>query len=284
MLKAEASDSEISYEIPTIFTTATNPDITEAGDFVFMVAFTDDFQGKMMAELATEKLGASTAAVLVQDGDTHSEGLSKVFIENFTALGGTIVASESYQRDDLYFGEQLNTIAQSNPDVILMPGYAPEVPLVAGQAKAIGIEAPLLGGTGWDSPELLKTIGGEALEGSLFLAHFSADVPIWQLSEEARRFISEYKARYHGELPNSSDALSYDAARILAQAIRRVSNDSSAEISTAEIIDEIATTREYRGATDIVSYNPNRQPKKSAVVNIIKDGKVKFHLLTKPQQ
>ena len=41
------------YGIPMVTTTATNPSVTTAGDFVFMAAFTDDFQGKVMAQFAT---------------------------------------------------------------------------------------------------------------------------------------------------------------------------------------------------------------------------------------
>ena len=47
------------HGIPIMTTTATNPTVTAAGDFVFMAAFTDDFQGKVMAQFAVQDLGAN---------------------------------------------------------------------------------------------------------------------------------------------------------------------------------------------------------------------------------
>ena len=84
------------HGIPMITTGATNPSVTAAGDFVFMAAFTDDFQGKVMAQFAVQDLEAKSAAVLTHAGDVYSEGLSKTFIANFTAYGGEVVAEQFY--------------------------------------------------------------------------------------------------------------------------------------------------------------------------------------------
>ena len=44
------------HRIPMMATSATNPSVTAAGDFVFMAAFTDDFQGVAMAAFALQDL------------------------------------------------------------------------------------------------------------------------------------------------------------------------------------------------------------------------------------
>ena len=59
------------HRIPMITTTATNPNVTEAGDFVFMASFTDSFQGVVMAQFAETELGISTAAILTRRGDLY---------------------------------------------------------------------------------------------------------------------------------------------------------------------------------------------------------------------
>lgn len=117
------------YGVPLVTTTPTNPAVTEAGDFVFIAAFSDEFQGEVMARFARESLRAQTAALLTDKADPYVEGLSKFFEESFTALSGRIVASEIYSAGDTDFTEQLTAIAQEAPDVIFMPGFAPEVPL-----------------------------------------------------------------------------------------------------------------------------------------------------------
>ena len=85
-----------NHGIPMMATSATNPSVTAAGDFVFMAAFTDDFQGVAMAAFALQDLEAKTAAVLTHRGDVYSEGLSQTFIDNFTAHGGQVLADEFY--------------------------------------------------------------------------------------------------------------------------------------------------------------------------------------------
>ena len=112
------------HGIPMVATTATNPTVTAAGDFVFMSAFTDDFQGKVMARFAAQDLDAKTAAVLTRSESLYSEGLSQTFIDNFTVFGGEVVHAEFYARGDTDFTTQLTTIAESAPDVFFLPGFS----------------------------------------------------------------------------------------------------------------------------------------------------------------
>jgi branched-chain amino acid transport system substrate-binding protein len=48
------------------------------------------------------------------------------------------------------------------------------VALIARQIREKGIRSTLLGGDGWDSPDLLK-IGGSAITGGYFVNHYSPD-------------------------------------------------------------------------------------------------------------
>ena len=104
-------------------TSATNPSVTAAGDLCFMAAFTDDFQGKVMAQFAVEDLEAKTAAVLTHEGDVYSEGLSKTFIDNFA---GEVVANEFYTAGATDFTAQLTAIAEATPDVVFSTGSIPK--------------------------------------------------------------------------------------------------------------------------------------------------------------
>ena len=123
------------HGIPMMATSATNPSVTAAGDFVFMAAFTDDFQGKAVAAFAMQDLGAQTAAVLTHKDDVYSEGLSQTFIDNFTVHGGRVVADEFYTAGDTDFTAQLTAIAEAVPDIIFSTGFLPEVPLMVRQAR-----------------------------------------------------------------------------------------------------------------------------------------------------
>lgn len=76
------------YRVPMIATGATNPVVTAAGEFVFMASFTDQFEGRVMAQCAKETLGVNDTAVLTQRGEVYTEGISKFFAYNSGELGG----------------------------------------------------------------------------------------------------------------------------------------------------------------------------------------------------
>jgi len=265
------------YGVPLVTTTPTNPAITEAGDFVFMAAFSDDFQGKTMARFARESLKAQTAAILTDKGDPYVDGLSKFFEENFTALGGRIVANENYSAGDTDFTDQLTAIAAGTPDVVFMPGFVPEVPLAVKQARTIpqkaasGITATFLGGDGWDDPNLVK-MGDTAIEDCYFSCFFSPD----STEPSTRDFVLSYRSMF-GIAPDGPAAMGYDAVKLVATAMRR-----SGSLKNTAIRDELAATRGYKGATSIASYDENRHPQKSAVIMRIHNGQVQFHQQVEP--
>ena len=74
---------------------------------------------------------------------------------------------------------------------------------------------PLLGGDGWDSEQLYK-IGKEAVVGSYFSNHYTTDSD----DPHARVFIAAFKKEYNKE-PDGLSAMGYDAAEVLADAMKR---------------------------------------------------------------
>ena len=263
------------HGISMVTTTATNPSVTAAGDFVFMAAFTDDFQGKVMATFAAQDLEAKTAAVLTRRESLYSEGLSQTFIDNFTALGGEVVHAQFYMRGDTDFTAQLTAIAEAAPDVFFLPGFASEIPLVVQQAKALGITGILLGGDSWDNAPLISE-NSEILEGSFFSSLFSADAAPGDLSEDTDQFITAYTSIF-SVAPAGGAALGYDGVRLVVQAMRRAD-----DLTPTAVRDQIAATMNYSGATFISGYDENRHPNKSAVINQIVNGEARFYKLIEP--
>lgn len=262
------------YGIPMVTTYPTNPNVTRHGNFAFMGAFIDPYQASVMANFAIQELGATTAAILTETGNSYSEGLSNTFIERFTALGATITVQQFYETGATDFTEQLMAIVAVAPpvDVIFLPGLGPEFPLAVKQAKspALGITATFLGGDGWDRPDLVE-IGGRALEGSFFANHFSPGGPPERLSEAARQFIVAYTTRF-GIAPDGPAALGYDSTTIIIEAMRR-----SAALTPVAIRAQIEATQNYSGATILSHFDENRHAIKSLVANTVKDGKIQFH-------
>jgi branched-chain amino acid transport system substrate-binding protein len=251
--------------IPMISPSSTNPKVTEIGDYVFRVCFIDPFQGLVMAKFATNTLKLKNVAILRDIKNDYSVGLADVFVDNFKKLGGNIVADESYSEGDTDFSAQLTSIKSKNPQAIFLPGYYTEVGLVARQAKKLGLNVPLMGGDGWDSPKLIE-IGGVDLNGSYYSNHYSVDDP----SPAIQKFVGDYKTRYSA-VPDALAGLGYDSAKVLFDAIRRANSTEGSKVR-----DAIAATMDYPGVTGKITIDKDRNAIKPAVVLEIKDGKLQY--------
>lgn len=252
-------------KVPMISPSSTNPEVTLIGDYVFRVCFIDPFQGLVMARFALDNLKAKRVAILRDVGQDYSVGLANAFIETFKKGGGTIVLDQSYTDKDVDFKAQLTTIRSAKPDAIFVPGYYNQVGLVARQAKEMGLNVPLLGGDGWDSPKLFE-IGGKALTGSYISNHYSPD----DKSELVQSFIKRFKQAY-GVIPDGLSAQGYDAANVLFDAIKRAGG-----VDRKMVRDALAATKDFAGVTGKISIDNNRNALKPAVVLKIEDNKFNY--------
>jgi branched-chain amino acid transport system substrate-binding protein len=259
-------------KIPMISPSSTNPNVTQVGDFIFRVCFIDPFQGDVMAKFAANNLKAKRAAILYDFNADYSRGLREFFTRSFKGLGGEIVAEQSYTQGDRDFSGQLTQIRAANPDVIYVPGYYGEVGVISNQSKQLGIKAPLLGGDGWDSPQLWE-LGGASLNGNYISNHYSVDDPL----PAVQKFVADYKARFN-LLPDALAALGYDSMRVLADAITRAGGTDGTKLR-----DAIAQTTNFPGITGSITIDKDRNPVKSAVVLKLQDGKFVYDTTIYPE-
>ncbi len=242
-------------KIPMISPSSTNEKVTAQGDYIFRVCFIDPFQGTVMAKFALNTLKAKNVAILRDTKSDYSLGLAEHFKKYMEKNGGKIVDDQTYSKGDLDFKSQLTTIRGKKPDAIFVPGYYTDVGLIARQTRELGIKVPLLGGDGWDS-EKLTEIAKKAIDGSYYSNHYSAD----DKAEVVQKFISEYKAAYK-KTPDGLAALGYDAMVLLADSMKKTK-----EITSKNIRDELAKTKDFKGVTGNITMDSNRNPVKSAVV------------------
>lgn len=261
-----------SAGVPMISSSSTADKVSEIGDFVARVCYKDSDQGNGVATFSYQSLKAQKAAVLYDVANDYSKGLAEEFKAGFTKNGGEIVAYESYATGDTDFNGQLTKIKTKNPDVIFLPDYYNTVGLIAKQARQLGLEQVMLGGDGWDSPELFN-IGGDAVNNCYFSNHYSPDIP----AAETKAFIEEYKAIYDGKTPDALAALGYDAANIMMDAIKRAGS-----VDKVAIKDAINSTTDFKGATGTISLDADRNVIKSMPIIKIDNGKQAFAEVINP--
>jgi branched-chain amino acid transport system substrate-binding protein len=251
--------------VPMISPSSTNPAVTEKGEYIFRVCFTDPYQGKALAAFARNNLKLDSAAILVDRKNDYSVGLANVFRKEFEAAGGRIVGEQSYSGGDSEFRPQLTTIKAAQPQALFIPGFYTEVGQIANQARDLGLNVPLLGGDGWDSPVVIQ-IGGKAIEGSYFSDHYF----VGDTRPVVQKFVNEFKKR-HGKNPEATAALGYDALHIFANAARR-----AGAIDRKAIRDQIAATKDYDGVSGRISMGPDRNPMKPVAMIKIENGQMNF--------
>ncbi len=251
--------------VPMLSPSSTNPKVTQGRNWIFRSCFIDSFQGEAMVKFSRQNLKAKTAAILTNNGQDYSKGLSDVFAAGFKAAGGTVVDTQSYQDSDTDFRAQLNSIKAKNPDVIYVPDYYNKCGAIAQQARNSGITVPLLGGDGWDSPKLFD-VGKEAVNNSYFTNHYAP----MDKNPRVVKFVTDYKKLY-GETPDSLAACAYDAAYVMADAIKRAGSTDRGKIR-----DALASTKGFAGITGTITINKDHDVTKPLAVLKVDGGKQNF--------
>lgn len=255
-------------KVPVASGSTTADDVTVASngnvqEYAFRICFSDSFQGRVMANFATETLSAKNAVIIMDSSSDYGKGLAKNFKETFTASGGTIVAEEAYVKDDTDFNAILTKVKGLSFDVIYIPGYYNEAGLIIKQARNLGIDTPILGADGFDSPVLVELAGENALNDIYFTNHYSSlDKDPLVIS-----FIESFSKKY-GKDPDAFNALGYDLAKFVADAVGRAEKLNGESVKNA-----LEATEAFAGVTGTLSVDEMHNPIKSIVVIKMENGK-----------
>ncbi len=263
-------------KIPVLTATGTNEKITVDGGkvrpFAFRGCFIDPFQGKVMANFASNTVKAKTAVIYVDQSSDYSKGLKQSFEETFVKNGGKVLSTEAFLQKDQDFKATLTKIKALNPEVIFIPAYYEEVGKIVKQARELGINIPLLGTDGWDDPKVVEIAGAKSLNNTYFSNHYSSQ----DTDPAVVKFVAAYKKEYNQE-PSALAALGYDSGLMIADAIKRAGSMEGVKIAEA-----LAKTKDLKVSTGILTIDANHNPVKSAVVIEMKDGKQTFKTKVNP--
>ena len=257
--------------VPLVSGWATNPLVTQKKKYVFRTCFVDPFQGSVAARFAFDTLRARKAAVFIDISRDYSMGLAKFFVKSFKKLGGKIVARVMYSHGDQEFGAQLDMIKKRAPDLIYLPGYLPELPLIARQARKMGLNQPFLGGDAAQADEVVKA-GGEAVEGFYLTTHFDEQ---GVSTPAGKDYAAGYRQKHH-RAPDALGAMGYDAYNVVLDALAKAGSTDAAKVTAA-----LEATRGFPGVCgvmDLVEHNAV----KPAVILTIDKGKFKYVTTVKP--
>jgi branched-chain amino acid transport system substrate-binding protein len=247
--------------LPMVSPSATNPDITDLGAYIWRICMTDAVQGEGLANYTVNDLGMTKVAVIYDNSD-YGRGLADAYEAGIEAAGGSVVAKEQYATGDTDFKAQLTKVKGGSPELIFLSGYYPEGSKIAQQASELGMDVQLLGSDGYASDELPK-LGKAAVEGMLVSTFFdyTKDDPAVQA------FVEAYKAKFEGANPDWFAANAYDVTMLAAAAAEKAgSNDRTA------INDALAEIGTYEGISGPITFDENGDVVKPLSIVIVQDG------------
>jgi branched-chain amino acid transport system substrate-binding protein len=254
--------------IPFITVGATSPKIpSQVGDMMFLACFGDNVQAAVGAEYSYNTFGHN-AYFLWDKGVEYTTLLGGYFKSRFTELGGTIALEDSYDDKATDFSAQITKIKalSPQPDFYYVAAMPYNIGPLVKQFRDAGITGPIVGGDGYDTPDLVKVAGGAA-DNVYFTTHALMDATGG--TDGIKKFITDYKAEYGNDPENAFAALGYDTVYLMVDAIKRAGSTDSAAVKSA-----IEATKDFPGITGKITFSADSHvPQKGVTVIAVKGGK-----------
>ena len=254
--------------IPFLTAGATSPQLPDqVGDLFFMACFGDNVQAAAGAEYAYENFG-HTAYLLTDQGVEYTTLLAGYFKARFEQLGGTIVLEDTYADDATDFSTQITKLRSlaEQPAFYYVAAMPYNVGPVVRQMRDAGLDGPIVGGDGYDTPDILS-VAGDSANNVYFTTHALMDTDLG--TDGIKKFIADYTAEYGHAPENAFAALGYDAMNLLADAITRAGSTDATAIQEAML-----ATTDFPGITGAITFaNGSHIPQKGVTIIKIDGGK-----------
>lgn len=170
-----------------------------------------------VAQYSYQTIGARKAATLVVNDAYGTDG-AKIFADTFSKLGGQVVASETLDAKDVDLRGQLTKILAEKPDVLYMVARDQGLVNAVKQARQAGYQGPIVGVNAFDDPVVWNGLA-DLGNGIVF-----AGVEVDTNSEGAKRFASEYQAKY-SQPPDWVAFYGYSIGQYLIGTVRAAGGD-----------------------------------------------------------
>lgn len=181
---------------------------------VFRVCTTDDVQGSFGADFAWGKLKLKKFAV-IHDKTPYGQGLAEEFAKQLKKIGGTVLSFDGIIVGEKDFKALLTRIKANKPDGIYFGGVYNECGLIIRQAKELGLNVSLISGDACFSPELIKISGPATDNNYITMVGISPE----KLAE-AKKFVEKFRNKYPKVDFQPYDHYTYEATKIILQAIK----------------------------------------------------------------
>ena len=201
---------------------ATNPDIANAGDYIFRTAMSDAQVGIDTGNVLWAD-GVRTLATITEATD-YAEGVRRTSVEQFEKRGGQLVGEERYASDVTDFRSQITKLLNANPDGLHVAAQSEfSGGTIVKQARELGYEGPIYSDIVPIGTTALE-IAGDAANG---MKAITADLD--PANSKAQEVITNFREKYdYVTLPWYLGS-AYDDVYITAECLKQTEDDQDAD-------------------------------------------------------
>jgi branched-chain amino acid transport system substrate-binding protein len=239
--------------------TASHPNLTKVGGYVFRNWPSDDYDAKVVAEFSYRTLHKTTFAIVHPNND-NGRALSELFEVYIKKLGGRVVLNEGYDLGTTDFRVILGKVKSYNPDALYLPGYYEDVARLLVQAVEMGLKTQVLCSSAVESPKFIE-LARNAAEGVIY-----SKTSVNFEDENYKNFVRDFESAY-SVAPGIAASQSFDAINILSIAIER------GGYSGENIREELLKVKDFPGVTGATSFDAKGDVIKTFTIFTIADGK-----------
>ena len=201
---------------------ATNPDIANAGDYIFRTSMSDALVGVDTGN-AMWTDGIRSLATITEATD-YAEGVRRTTVARFEELGGAISGAERYASDVTDFRSQLTKLFSENPDGLHVAAQSEFTGgTIVKQARELGYDGPIYGE--------VVVIGTTALEiaGDLATGVKAITADLDPANSKAQEVLKNFRDKYdYVTLPWYLGS-AYDDVYITAECLKQTGDDQDAD-------------------------------------------------------
>lgn len=235
---------------------STSPAISDAGDYIYRLWFSENDLGGMVADAAFEKGLRKFAILYINNawGVAQKDGVKKRFEE----LGGRVVSEQEVDPSNVDYRTEVLKAKKSNPDAYYF-GLSPDGLIMSmNRFKELGIKKPVYSHGGLVGSAQTLGTAGDSLEGIVAPFVFDSD----------SQFKTKFVAKFNKEPGTTADS-SYDAVNIVAKVMKE-----SKSFDSEAIKEGLNKIKDYEGASGKITIDEKGDAHRPLRLMVVKAAKL----------
>ncbi|MEW6349331.1 MAG: ABC transporter substrate-binding protein [Thermodesulfobacteriota bacterium] len=250
--------------VPMVTPTGSSPLVTQGKRNVFSLSPTDAEYAEQAVALAVHRFSACSVGVVRDLSQESSVGQAACFMRGFSEAGGKVVADIGLRIEDRDLTAQIGHMMHSRPDIIYAPIHYVQCARLARQARAMGLNVPIIAAGALHGPELIE-LGGRSVENLILTGHVREAV---LGTERAARF-RDLHMRVTGKPVQPASVLAADAYLLILDAIERAGSSDPRAIR-----DALHATGDFQGIGGRISMGKDGRAARPVFAVQVRDGKI----------